>query len=105
MRGNGKVVPAHYIREWREARGLSLKHMAAMTPYDKSSISRIENGVRGYTQAFLEAVAYVIGCQPGDLVNRPPSGAEELWTLLGECDEQKLRQLLAIAKELQKHNN
>lgn len=92
----------HYIKEWREARGLSLTHMARMVPYGKSSMSRIENGLQDYTQEFLEAYAVVIGCQPGDLINRRPGGVEELWAILGECDEVMLRQLLAITKTLTK---
>jgi transcriptional regulator with XRE-family HTH domain len=95
----------HYMRQWREARGLSLGEMQRMIPFSKSTMSRIENGLRPYYQDILEAYARVIGCQPGDLVNRPPGGPEELWTILSDCDSHTLAQILSITKVLIKQSD
>ena len=90
----------HFIREWREARGLSLGQMERFVPYTKSAMSRVENGLRPYYQEFLEAYARVIGCQPGDLINRPPGGVDELFTILPELDRDAQRAVLAVTKQL-----
>jgi transcriptional regulator with XRE-family HTH domain len=98
----GEVITwhTHYLREWREARGLTLGQMSARIPFHKSTLSRIEAGLRQYNQAILEAYAVVLGCQPGALISRPPGGPEELWTILGDCDEQELTRITAMTKIL-----
>lgn len=81
------VRPPHFLREWREARGLSLADMARLTPFGKSTLSRVETGRLGYYAAILDAYARVIGCKPYALLHRPPGGPEELFTFVDELVE------------------
>lgn len=89
---------AHFMRQWREARGLSLTQMAALIPFGKSTMSRVETGKIPYHQDILEAYARVIGCSAADLIGRAPGSADELFAVLGECTTAQIRQITAIAK-------
>jgi transcriptional regulator with XRE-family HTH domain len=90
----------NYMRAWRVSRGLSLGDMAKLIPLHKSNLSRMESGKREYHRDILEAYARVIGCQPGDLISRPPGVAEELYRILARCTPEDLRRLTVVAKEL-----
>lgn len=74
----------HYLREWREASGLSLADMAARTSFGKSTLSRVETGKIAYYADILEAYAGVFGCRPYALLQRPPGGPEDLFTMIDQ---------------------
>jgi transcriptional regulator with XRE-family HTH domain len=74
--GNTARRRRHFIREWREFRGLSQEKLAELIGTTKASISRIENLKQGYTQEILEAMADELGTHPGVLLMRPPSRTE-----------------------------
>lgn len=80
-RKNGVRQP-HYLREWREASGLSLADMAARTTFGKSTLSRVETGKIAYYADILEAYAGVFGCKPYALLMRPPGGPEDLFAII-----------------------
>jgi transcriptional regulator with XRE-family HTH domain len=61
-----------YLREWREARGLTQLEMAVAIGIGKSSISRIESGANSYSRAVLEGYAVELRCLPSDLISHPP---------------------------------
>lgn len=79
----------HFLRQWREYRGLSLEAMAeAITALDviaggltKATLSRVETGKTPYTRDTLEAYAVVCGCEPVELLGRPPADPEGIWTI------------------------
>jgi transcriptional regulator with XRE-family HTH domain len=96
--------PTHYMREWRRARGVSLRRMAELIPYNKASLSRVENGLQPYHEEMLLGYARVCGCQPGDLLSRRPGSAEELWTILGDCSEDQLSRILSVTRILVEQN-
>jgi transcriptional regulator with XRE-family HTH domain len=77
----------HFLREWREARGLSLADMAALTPFGKSTLSRVETGRMGYYADIIEEYARVIGCKPYALLQRPPGGPDDLFILIDKLLE------------------
>lgn len=66
----------HYIREWREFRGMTQERLADLLGTTKTSISRIEDLKQGYTQDFLEACADALGTHPGTLLTRMPGDAD-----------------------------
>uniref|UniRef100_E6VFJ9 Helix-turn-helix domain protein n=1 Tax=Rhodopseudomonas palustris (strain DX-1) TaxID=652103 RepID=E6VFJ9_RHOPX len=66
----------HFIREWREFRGLTQIELADMLNMTSASISRIESLKQGYTQNFLEACADALGTHPGVLLMRAPTAAD-----------------------------
>jgi transcriptional regulator with XRE-family HTH domain len=100
----------HYLREWREHRGLSLARLAARM-IDQTgeeiissvSIGRIERGQQPYSQPILEALADALQCSAEDLlaVNPLKDGeVVDLMRLIREMDDAKRRQLLKIGRAL-----
>lgn len=64
--------PGHYIREWRNFRGMTQDEIAEKLQINKGLISKIERGVRRYNQDFLEQVAAVLKCRAFELIAGPP---------------------------------
>lgn len=67
-----------YLKEWREAVGLSQAELARRMGTSKTTLSNAEAGtsLTGISQALLEAAAHVLGCEPWDLLMHPPSDAQ-----------------------------
>jgi transcriptional regulator with XRE-family HTH domain len=74
--GNSLRRRRHFIREWREFRGLTQEELADAIGTTKTSISRIEALKQGYTQDFLESCADVLGTHAGALLMRRPTEAD-----------------------------
>lgn len=93
----------HFIREWREHRGLTQERLADRLGTSKASLSRIETGKQPYTQDVLEAVAGALGCQAADLLMRNPLDPEAPWTIWEQLKpvqrQQAIRVLKALAEE------
>lgn len=70
----------HYLREWREHRGLGVRELARLLGNDESghplvsaaSLSRIERGLQIYSQPILEALAVALKATPGALLSVDP---------------------------------
>jgi transcriptional regulator with XRE-family HTH domain len=88
----------HFIRRWREHRGLSQVDLAEKIGVDRAHVSRVENGRRPYSQEFLEAASLALGCSPADLLIRDPSDPEGLWAIYDKLGPQQRRQLMEIAR-------
>lgn len=65
--------PRHFIRQWRKFRHLTQQQLADRIGSSVSSISQLENGQQGYSQAILEALAVALACEPWDLLNVDPN--------------------------------
>jgi transcriptional regulator with XRE-family HTH domain len=78
--GNPARRRRHFIKEWREFRGLSQQELADAVGEgsDKSTISRIEALKQGYTQDFLDACADSLGTHPAILLSRSPTEADRI---------------------------
>lgn len=76
--GNPLRRRRHFIKEWREFRGLTQEELATLMGTTKTTISRIEALKQGYTQDFLELCAEVLGVHPGTLLTRGPSEADRM---------------------------
>lgn len=70
----------HFIREWRNERGLSQEALAERIGIDRGYLSKIESGKRKYDQPFLEAAAEALRCTPSDLIRRGPHDPEAIET-------------------------
>lgn len=95
----------HFLREWREHRGYKQDQAAEMIGVSQSFLSRVENGKVKYVQPFLERVAEVYGCGPGDLVMRNPLDKSSLWSIhdqLAKAPAEKREQAAAIVEALLK---
>jgi hypothetical protein len=71
--GNPKHRQPHFVRAWREYRGLTGQQLADLLDTTKANISRIENLRQGYTQDFLEACAKVLRTTPAALTAIDPN--------------------------------
>lgn len=70
--------PRHYVREWRQHRGLTQEALAERIGKTHGAISQLERGLVDYTQGMLEALAYALRCEPGDLLSVNPLMAGEV---------------------------
>jgi transcriptional regulator with XRE-family HTH domain len=90
----------HFLRHWREYRGLNQDQVAAAIGISKASVSRIENGITPYTQDTVEACARIFGCTVADLVSRPPTDGEGLWAIWERLRTDDKRRAVAILRAL-----
>ena len=78
MRKVERNLGVTFLREWREAAGLTLEGLAAEIGKSHASVSRIELRKQPYSQETLEAIAEVYGCRPEDLLSGPPPDRTQL---------------------------
>ena len=71
--------PAHYIKEWRSHRGLSLRKLADRMESKEGeelisamSLSRIERGIQPYSEPILEALSVALNTTPWALISVNP---------------------------------
>ena len=88
----------HYIREWRKHRGLSQEQLAGRIDKDQSYLSKIERFKHEYNQAFLEAVAYALMCEPADLIMRDPLQEEAIWSIWEQVPVTERARVIEIIK-------
>ena len=98
--GNPKNRLRHFIREWRQYRGLTQETLADRLETTKANISRIENLKQGYTQDFLEACAVALRTEATNLINRDQTDPEGIWSLWDQAKPAERRQIVEIAKTL-----
>lgn len=72
----------HFLKQWREYRGLSLRKLAGMMEVEPgvpltshANIGRIENFQQPYSQEILEASAETLGCTVIDILTVDPTAA------------------------------
>jgi transcriptional regulator with XRE-family HTH domain len=64
----------HFIRAWREHRGLTPEQLAELVGTSAANVCRIETLRDGYTQNFLEACAEALKTDPASLISHLPAG-------------------------------
>lgn len=62
----------HFLREWREARGLSQEQLGEAAGTDKTTVSKIERETRRMTVDWLSRFAKALNIQPAELLKPPP---------------------------------
>lgn len=80
-----RQLRSHFIRAWREHRGLSQDKLVARVQervegFSKSTLSRIERAEQPYSQPILEAIAWALDCEPQDLLMRRPDSS--FWSIM-----------------------
>ena len=98
--GNPKNRRRHFIRAWREHRGLTQEQLADRLATTKATISRIENLRQGFTQDVLEACADALRTDPASLIMRDPSDPEGIWSIWEQAKPGQRRQITEIARTL-----
>ena len=94
--------PMHFIREWREHRGLSQERLASRIDITKGALSNIETGKSGYTEPMLKALAYALRCEPVDLIIRNPMQEDAIWSIWDRIPKTKRQQAISILETFAK---
>lgn len=94
----GQQRRRHFIKEWRKYRGLNQEQLAERIGVSVSSISQLETGKQGYSQATLEAIAHALRCEPQDLLMRDPESEDAMWSIWDGLEPEQRRQITEIAK-------
>lgn len=89
-----------YLKEWRKFRNLTQESLADRVGIDRTIVSKIENGKLDYHQAFLEAAAYALRCEPADLLVRNPTDPQAIWSLWDSLPEVEKPKALAVIQAL-----
>ena len=92
------VVRSHFIREWREYRGLTQAELANAISVDRTYLNKIERGKRHYQAYVLEAMATHLECAPGDLLSRRPDHSSEIETIYHSLSEEDRTRAIAVLK-------
>jgi transcriptional regulator with XRE-family HTH domain len=91
----------HFVRQWREHRGLSQDQLAARLEMSKASLSRIETLKQPYTQDFLEAwAAAALNTDPASLLMRDPTAQEAIWSIWEKAAPGERKQIEDVARVL-----
>lgn|SRR5690606_17347145 len=99
--------PRHFIREWRKYRGLTQQQLADRVDVAVSTISQLENGKQGYSQALLEGLAEALSCEPWDLLHNDPNkegDVVDLTRLLKDASPEKKAEAIGFVKGLLRSN-
>lgn len=81
-RARARHTVVHYIREWRNYRGLTVDGLGEMAGISGSMISQLERGRTTYTQTTLQKIAEALNVQPWKLLAAGPDEDERLWTVV-----------------------
>jgi transcriptional regulator with XRE-family HTH domain len=90
----------HFIRKWREFRGLTQDQLAERLEMSKASLSRIENLKQPYTQNFLEAAADALSTDVASLLIRDPTDPDALWSIVDNLKPAQRKQAIRLLKAL-----
>lgn len=91
----------HYLKEWREYYGLSLRKLAdrmesepGVPLYSHAQIQRFETYENDYTQQYLEALAGALDIPVGNLLSVDPKKEGEVVDLMRLLKEKGIDKLL-----------
>lgn len=90
----------HYVREWREHRGLTQEQLADRLATSKGQISRWESGKRDMTSKVLSALAYALNIEVADLYRDPRAPSVD--ALLRSATPAQRDQVFAVIETLLK---
>lgn len=103
VKPNLKLRRQTHIRTWRKFRGLTLERLSERIGVTPGALSQLERGDIAYTQPMLEALADALGCEPSDLIARPPdteNGLALVWSQIPVTDRSKALEVLkALTKK------
>lgn len=111
--------PRHFLRQWREFRGLSLEEVAEkvatlseqkaaadpdMRPKSMThaTLSRIERGKIPYNEHLLDLLSEIYATDRASLIMRDPSQGDPLWSIWDSLRPVEREQLTEIAKVMRR---
>jgi transcriptional regulator with XRE-family HTH domain len=103
-----KTYRKTYIREWREAKPMTLEALAARVGekiggMTHASLSRIERGLQPYSQPILEAIAEEL--TDGDVASlliRNPADPDAIWSIWDRAKPGQRKTIVTIADSIVK---
>ncbi len=97
----------HYLRQWREYRGLSLRALADRMESEPgvpltshANLGRIETFKQPYSQEILEAAAIALNCSVHDILEVDPTKEGEVVDLMRLLKRKDLATVRAIIEGL-----
>lgn len=90
----------NYIKQWRKKKGWSQGTLADAIGVSTATISQIENAKTPYNQGQLEGIAYVLGCEPADLLMRNPTDPSAIWSLWDQAKPAERQQIVRLFEAL-----
>lgn len=77
-----RKLRTHFLKAWREHRGLDQEKAAERLGLSRTQLSKIENMKSPYSQGLLETAAEAYNCTVADLLMRNPLDKEAPWSLV-----------------------
>lgn len=87
-----------FLKEWRKFRGLTQEELAERVGWSVGNVSQLEQSKQGYSQEGLEALAEVLQCEPGQILNVDPSNDDAIWSLWERAQPGQRQTILEVAK-------
>ena len=99
-RTSPKAPVRHYLKEWRNRRGLTQDQLADRVDCSRGLISQYEKGITEIPEGMVYALAHALSIEPGDIFNVNPERAGEvidLMRLLKDADPSVQKEILDFA--------
>lgn len=84
------------LKEWLAFRNKTQEQLAEFLGISRVQVSRIANGKRQYTQAFIEGAAEYLETDPVSLIIRDPTQTEAVWSIWDRIEPAKRDQALRV---------
>lgn len=85
-----KERPAHYLKEWRDYRGLTQEQLADKAKTAANVISHLETGDRRLSDKWLMRLAPHLNTTPGSILDYDPNEIDttlqEIWANISQAD-------------------
>ncbi len=97
-----------FLRAWRKHLGLTQERAVArfielgVDDMSTAQLSRIESGLQGYTQDFLELAAEAYRTDVASLLTRDPSDPDGIWSIWDNALPGERRAIVEHAKIIKK---
>jgi transcriptional regulator with XRE-family HTH domain len=82
-----RLFGPHFLRQWREYKGMTLEAAGEAVGLSHAQLGRIERRLQKYNQALLEALAELYGTDPASLIIRDPTQPNAMWSLWDQAKE------------------
>ena len=98
----GKKPPVHFIRHWREYRGLTQEAVCELAGMTTNNLSQLENYQQGWSPEGLARLAEALKTTPGSLLQWNPllEGADVIWEMWNQATDDQRGQLTSIASTI-----
>jgi|688.fasta_scaffold1681014_1 transcriptional regulator with XRE-family HTH domain len=87
-----------YLHEWLVFRNKTHEQLANALELSRPQVTKIVNGKRPYTQAFLEAAAEYLDTDPASLLMRDPTQPEAIWSIWDHASEGEKNEIRRFAE-------